>query len=575
MFKIYSSLISRTAVLLIGLLLLLGSQGVVAAQTENPAPPDEPVKLIFIHHSTGQNWLADGYGNLGIALGENNYFVSDTNYGWGPDGIGDRTDIPNWPEWFTGPESGRYLAALYQESEQHSWYTRTLADPGGENQIVMFKSCFPNSALEGSPDDPPARGEGLTVSNAKAIYQELLTYFATRPDKLFILITAPPLQDSTYAENARAFNTWLMTEWLRDYPGHNVAVFDFYNVLTDPDNHHWVVDGRIEHIANQGSNTLYYPSGDDHPSEEGSQKATAEFLPLLNAYYHRWQASEPPMSPPAEPVPITDLPDPSEVQVPVQPEMETAVESPPLLTTLPGGIIDDFEAGVCQWAVFGNDTGQTSLTCDRDEADAYSGAAGLHIRYDVADADWASCSLVFPESQDWSAAQGLMLYLRTDQPGREVMVVAYQGESPYELRHFEHAVTTTQEAVDGWQRVDIPWSALQPPVWEEAGPFDTAQAIGVAVLLNGPDDGELWVDDVSFLMTEGETAVSLPDQTTGDAALPAPTRPPNPEEGEEATAVPAETEDSTDEGGGGLCPGSVALIALVLPGLFWKRRPHK
>ena len=41
--------------------------------------PEQPVKLIFIHHSTGENWLTDGYGNLGSTLGENNYFVSDTN----------------------------------------------------------------------------------------------------------------------------------------------------------------------------------------------------------------------------------------------------------------------------------------------------------------------------------------------------------------------------------------------------------------------------------------------------------------------------------------------------------------
>ena len=56
-------------------------------QVDNPNPPDHVVRLIFIHHSTGENWLTDGYGDLGRTLGENNYFVSDTNYGWGPDFI--------------------------------------------------------------------------------------------------------------------------------------------------------------------------------------------------------------------------------------------------------------------------------------------------------------------------------------------------------------------------------------------------------------------------------------------------------------------------------------------------------
>ncbi len=76
----------------------LGPPRPVTAQGDNPNPPDHVVKLVFIHHSTGENWLADGYGGLGLALGNNNYFVSDTNYGWGPHSIGDNTDILNWPQ---------------------------------------------------------------------------------------------------------------------------------------------------------------------------------------------------------------------------------------------------------------------------------------------------------------------------------------------------------------------------------------------------------------------------------------------------------------------------------------------
>ena len=146
-------------------LVLCAPQG-IRAQSLDPRPPKKPAKLVFVHHSCGENWLSDANGGLGRTLGENNYFVSDTNYGWGPNGIGDRTDITDWPEWFTGPESKRYLNALYAEREKHSEYVRTLPDPGGENHVVMFKSCFPNSNLEGRPTDGPARGDGLTVGNA-------------------------------------------------------------------------------------------------------------------------------------------------------------------------------------------------------------------------------------------------------------------------------------------------------------------------------------------------------------------------------------------------------------------------
>jgi len=261
---------------------------------QTSGPPDRVVRLVFIHHSSGENWLADENGGLGLALAENNYFVSDTNYGWGPDAIGDRTDIPDWLEWFRGPETERYMEAVFAESDQNSAYTRSLEDPGGENDIVLFKSCFPNSNLEGNADDPPAEEGGYSVGGAKFVYNQLLEYFGTHPDKLFVVITAPPVSDPSYAENARAFNNWLVEAWLDEnhYPYANVAVFDFYNVLTGRGHHHRYVDGRVEHSYIPGRNTSAYASDDDHPSRAGNLKATEEFVPLLNAYFHGWQAGE-------------------------------------------------------------------------------------------------------------------------------------------------------------------------------------------------------------------------------------------------------------------------------------------
>ncbi|HOT90730.1 MAG TPA: putative glycoside hydrolase [Anaerolineae bacterium] len=276
----------------------------------SPAPPTTTVKLIFIHHSCGENWLADDNGGLGIALRDNNYFVSDTNYGWGPDSIGDRTDIPNWPEWFVGPNAITYTTALYTEYNQNSSYSRLASDPGGENTIIMFKSCFPNSGLEGNPNDPPLPepDDSLTVANAKAVYNTILTYFATRQDKLFIVITAPPLAEAettaAQATNARAFNNWLVNDWLDTYHHNNVAVFDFYNVLTsnggNPDtndyaqrpigNHHYWDGTQITHTQTVSNNFSAYPSGDSHPTAAGNQKATAEFVPLLNVIYNRWKS---------------------------------------------------------------------------------------------------------------------------------------------------------------------------------------------------------------------------------------------------------------------------------------------
>jgi len=468
------------------------------ADALNESPPARPIKLIFIHHSCGENWLADHHGGLGKALAKNRYFVSDTNYGWGPNGIGDRTDIPDWPEWFVGPDSRRILKALFRESGKHSPYSRTQGDPGGENRVVMFKSCFPNSNLEGRPTDPPRQEGGLTVGHAKAVYNRLLDFFATRPDKLFIAVTAPPVQDPSLAANARAFNTWLTREWLKGYKGSNVGVFDFYNVLTGPQNHHRVQGGRVEYSIRDRRNTLHYPTnGDDHPSPAGNRKATKEFVPLLNAYVNQWLASGPPAPPPETAEEPEAAPCPGEETESAAP----AAEAPERTERAVPGWIDGFENSESSWTAFIDHEKPTRLEFRRDLKTAHSGKASLCITYDVAPESWATCSLVYHRPRDWTAATGIQLFLRTKEPGQPVVVVAYQGTSPDGLSHFEYRLES-----DGteWQRVDIPWDRLARPAWEgdPSARFDPTRAMGVALAFEG-GSGTLWVDDVT-LMGEGE-----------------------------------------------------------------------
>jgi hypothetical protein len=476
------------------------------AQADDPSPPKQRVKLIFIHHSCGENWLTDGHGNLGEALARNNYFVSDTNYGWGPNSIGDRTDITDWPEWFTGPQSGRIMEALRGESGRLSSYARGASDPGGENRIILFKSCFPNSNLEGAPTDPPRRGHGLTVGNAKAIYNELLTYFRTQPGTLFVALTAPPVQDPTYGANARAFNNWLVREWLADYRGSNVAVFDFYNVLTGAENHHRFRDGAIEHITNRGGNTLRYPTdGDNHPSPAGNRKATREIVPLLNVFFHRWQKNAPTASAPGARG-QSEVRPPLPEATPARPEPPSQEPAPPPSTAEKvDEVLDDFEGEADAWAVFSDEGSDTRVSFALDEANAQSGRAGLRIEYDVAPASWGTCSLVYSSPRDWRNWHGLSLRLRSEEPRQKVVIVAYQGETSDDLSHFEFHTQTDEAAVNGWQRIEIPWSELIQPSWQgdSTVPFDPAKAMGVAFAFDAPETGRntgrLWVDDIRVL----------------------------------------------------------------------------
>jgi hypothetical protein len=541
-----------------------------SAQENNPTPPDEIVKLIFIHHSCGENWLTDGNGNLGIALGENNYFVSDTNYGWGPDSIGDNTDIISWPGWFRGPESSRYLTELYNENGQNSDYTRTLPNPGGENQIIMFKSCFPNSNLDGNPDDPPTPGLDLTVGNAKHIYNDLLNYFITRPDKLFIVITAPPVQDPTYANNARAFNSWLVQDWLREnnYPLNNVAVWDFYNILTHPDNHQRLVNGRVEYVISHGDNTSYYATspGDDHPNSQGNRKATEEFVPMLNVFYNHWKSST------AEPLPVP----------PIGPEYEftptPAGEVPPMI---PNDLVDNFESGPPVgsqgWQAFWDEGTQTSITCAPDTGTVHSGTAALAINFTVVPGSWATCSLLYDQNQDWRSATGLSFYVHASLPGSPFDVITYGG-APSALEGYSHSLETTQEMVDGWVKLEFSWDSIRRVEWEEnAGtPFDpglaTGMAFGIGSLPEANNEGKIWIDEVRLIAATAHepAAVEQPSQSKQvepelqESAEPLP----------EPTNISEPSEQDEVEGGRILPCSSALAIAIGVFGI-WASRQRK
>lgn len=547
----------RSLPLLLGLILAaIATLPARAQAAEDPNPPDQPVKLIFIHHSTGGNWLAEPSSNelgggLGRALMDNNYYVSATNYGWGPDSIGDATDIPNWIDWFRGGRSSVYLEALYTEDGQNfgdfgSW-PRLSTDPGGENVIIMFKSCFPNSDLEGSPNDAPDSDGWLSVGHAKYVYNEILQYFGSRPDKLFVVITAPPLSSSGYGANARAFNEWLVNDWLRenDYSLDNVAVFDFYNVLTGPDNHHRWTGGQIEHSFVPGTNNLHYPSGDDHPSRAGNVKATDEFVPLLNIFYHRWQAT-------AGSAPIEARP--QDATATSQP----AAGEPAGQPAAAAGTITDFETNF-PWEAYNDEGGATSMTCAASGDQAHGGAQSLKLDFDVAANGWATCAHFFEEPQNWSAGQGLSFYLRSAGAGAIVHVDLYAG-SPDNRETYYYALEIPSDSVDAWIQVEIAWADFHRAEWEENAnaPFaKPGQVIGLAfgfpTYQDAPNTGTIWVDDVQLL---GSAPVAQPATEQAPA-------------GEEPPA-----EQPPSSGGRPGCGGAMALPFAVI-GLVWglgKRR---
>jgi len=264
-------------------------------------PPARPLGLLFIHHSCGGQLLADpgpekgsdcifethpNAGGLRRMLQESGYAVREASYG---SRLGGETDLFDWAPKFLGSMEEMLRCAGQDE---------VLA--GEErNEIVCFKSCYPNNAFlsEGQPPGNPV-GPELTLHNAMAAYETLLPAFRARPDVLFVCVTAPPIapkrkpirmwkwlsaqilgkQRDLFAEAAlaRRFNNWLKAKdgWLAGYEGTNVVVFDYYDVLTG----HGKTDLSL-HPTGQGY--------DSHPSRQGNEAAAKEFMPFLNRAVRR------------------------------------------------------------------------------------------------------------------------------------------------------------------------------------------------------------------------------------------------------------------------------------------------
>jgi hypothetical protein len=217
--------------------------------------------LIFIHHSCGANWLSNSLHDALLAkeyIDERNdiYYGTDLSPDpTRPDSLaptpGDKTNMNHWILWFND-----YLEGV-----------KLYGCANGINRIIMFKSCYPISNIEGNGTEPGDPFSGTqTLANYKSVYRHpdgpghTYTYnghiyhplediFAAHPTTLFIPVTAPPRHyaptDATTdneAHRARLFNNWLKYDWLTNYtlnnPGlGNVAVFDWFDVLSYPDDH--------------------------------------------------------------------------------------------------------------------------------------------------------------------------------------------------------------------------------------------------------------------------------------------------------------------------------------------------
>lgn len=367
---------------------VLGGFPSVSDGAVNLDPPAQPVNLLWIHHSTGGIWAhkhdpdgsgawndgvagvqrdsshygtrhyADsGGGNGEVALFNSNYIMHHLTY---ESRLGDSasyTDYANWHRKFRNyldrTDAAHYVNDVEGADLVHcyaqdiSYAAKGTDEFTGDNvssqtnQVIMFKSCFPNSAVTpadtstGLPANPTlaeARawiagsgysdwesggGAGGPINYIQAEYMALLDVFGEERYRniLFVAWVAPPETTSTNAQ-ARELADWFQNQWLAQYPWNNVLLFNYWNVHTgehgsggailpafqarhNHDRYNPFL-GRRDYVGPGDPDfvddlRMAFPASpdDSHPNHFGGAVATKELVNLLNIQWNKMRGIPP------------------------------------------------------------------------------------------------------------------------------------------------------------------------------------------------------------------------------------------------------------------------------------------
>jgi len=224
--------------------------------------------LVFLHHSTGAYLILRG--NVRQQLTQRGYQFWDHDYNQDgltrPDGKRTHThyDIPDLSPGDEGggntdPEGLAHLFAQPVNDPPDNAFSRLLQHP-----VVIFKSCFPNSALKSDE----------MLERHKALYLGMRDAMDKHPRHLFILLTTPPLRPQATtadeAKRARTLAQWLQSEaFLGGHP--NLEVFDFFDLLADP------VTGMLRTEYQQKDKPR-----DSHPNARADEAAGPRFVDFVD-----------------------------------------------------------------------------------------------------------------------------------------------------------------------------------------------------------------------------------------------------------------------------------------------------
>jgi len=231
----------------------------------------EFTNVIFLHHSTGgllieQGGVRDKFSAAGFSFWDHGY---DWEKLRGPDGVRKKYSysIPNDN---TDPDG---LAGTFaQPAYGLPWnaFSGLL-----QHEVIAFKSCFPVSNISSDQQ----------LSGYKSYYLSMRNVMDRHPDKLFVVVTQPPLNpvetDAQAATRARAFANWLKSdEYLSGHS--NVVTFDLFGYLAE-DNPALPDYNMLRAAFREGT--------DSHPNQIANQKIGPLFADFIISAAKSYSAS--------------------------------------------------------------------------------------------------------------------------------------------------------------------------------------------------------------------------------------------------------------------------------------------
>lgn len=229
--------------------------------------------VIFLHHSVGENLI--GEGGVRALLTELGYQFWDHGYNQKglvrPDGMstGAHYGIPGALS--RGDTDVGGLARLFAQpvtDPPDNAFSRLM-----QHEVIIVKSCFPNSAIKS--DD--------MQEQFQAWYLQMRDVMDQHPDRIFILVTSPPLHplktSADEATRARNITNWLRSdEYLKGHP--NIFVFGFFDLLADPDTN--MLHAKYQKNADEA---------DSHPNRSANEIIGPQFVEFVIQSVESYRAS--------------------------------------------------------------------------------------------------------------------------------------------------------------------------------------------------------------------------------------------------------------------------------------------